>query len=732
MPVVASLFLSLSVILAVTLGGKFLPFAWGPSLLALGIAAIAALQPSFRKKAVTIEAPTLLLGLLVFAWFAWRAWVSPVWDLALADLLLLAAAAAAFLVIRIIEISPASARTFLWGFAAVLLASIIVIAKQKADPEYFALLPTNDDKLPSGFFGHYSYGAHFLIGGSLLLGGVAALGKQPRWERIAWGLVAIGGIVGIYFTRSRGGYVGAGAGLLAWTVVITLIGLRRKAKWAPPMAIFLPIACIILAVVSIKSLGQAQQDREMLGGVKGMMDNNVRLYLLGIAASCIGLHPIAGGGARSFSWECYRFWDRSNQGYGTNRPEHVHNELVQSATDYGLLGAGLLITLIATIAIASLLRSWMADNESMKDSDGWRLGGLAALAGILVHSCFEGVLRTAPGAICFGIALAACCYGATAGKLELPMRRIRQSIVLILLAACTAWLIPNAWQGSRIFRELWPTHFSKNGPTSIESRIDALTRAIEISPSEHLLLDRATSFQEASVSKKREETTAEWINLAIADYRTASERNPYNPIPAINLATLLSLKADDRAAEAEFARTIRLQGGMEAGFLGHYSFAGHLLQKGLRYFQSGDITQAHISLEWAASEIEQAHKDSPNRVVNERRVIIHESLGVAREAMEDPEGAIESYEFAAAIPGGVRAHYRIGVLIGKSAVIAWNERRSAEALFLFKEALRRSSMTPVVPEGVTNDARKEYLNYLVSTIRYLEGAGIQPTAPTNE
>jgi hypothetical protein len=41
-------------------------------------------------------------------------------------------------------------------------------------------------------------------------------------------------------------------------------------------------------------------------------------------------------------------------------------------------------------------------------------------------------------------------------------------------------------------------------------------------------------------------------------------------------------------------------------------------------------------------------------------------------------------------------------------------------------------MTPVVPEGVTNDARKEYLNYLVSTIRYLEGAGIQPTAPTNE
>ena len=39
MPVVASLFLSLSVILAVTLGGKFLPFAWGPSLLALGIAA---------------------------------------------------------------------------------------------------------------------------------------------------------------------------------------------------------------------------------------------------------------------------------------------------------------------------------------------------------------------------------------------------------------------------------------------------------------------------------------------------------------------------------------------------------------------------------------------------------------------------------------------------------------------------------------------------------------------
>ncbi len=113
--------------------------------------------------------------------------------------------------------------------------------------------------------------------------------------------------------------------------------------------------------------------------------------------------------------------------------------------------------------------------------------------------------------------------------------------------------------------------------------------------------------------------------------------------------------------------------------------------------------------------------------MREPRVAIHESLGTAREAVGDREAALESYDFAATLPGGNRAHYRAGVLIGKNAVEAWSNRKPSEALRLFIEARKRIGQAGnSLPEGVTPDERAEYIGYLDRSIAFLKSAKVVP------
>jgi O-antigen ligase len=729
MPVIASILLTFAVVLAVVLGPQFHTHLWGPCLLALGLAALAAIPSQIRRPGRPITLSILIPGILVTAWFAWRAATSPVPELAVADGLLLAAAVTGFLVTRAAAAHPTAGRMFLWGLATLLLASVAIVLKQVADPEFVALFRSKPDTLPSGFFGHYSFGAHFLIGASLLLGGAAALGRFPPWTRVLWGSIALCAMVGVFLTKSRGAYVGACAGMLALTVVITLVGLRRKAKWAATASLVLPVLAVILVAGFIAGLSMAHEQRQQPGGVMGMMDNDMRLYFLGLAASCIALHPIAGGGAKSFSWECLRFWDPTNHGTGNHLPGHVHNEFVQAATDYGLLGAALLAILILTVIISSVLRCWLDDSPASADGDGWRLGGLAALTGILVHSLFEGVFRTAPGALLLGIALAACCHHTSPSKSYPAFHRWLPAIVLL---ASAVWLLPNGWRATTATAALWPAHYSKSGPDSDEAKFHALSLALDSWPTAELFLDRAAASQRISAAEPDEAASDDLIALAIADYRRAAELHPYNPTIAINLANLLSLVRDDPAAEAEFARTLDLQGGMESAFIGHWSLSSHLLRKGLRQFQDGQLNQAAATLEWAAREAEESNRLIPASGKLEQRITIHESLGAVHEAMEDFPAALEAYEFAASIPGGRRADFRVGALLASRGYAFWSQRRPGEALFLLKEGLRRILSTPLLPAGVSGPAKTALIIKLNADIQFLEGANIQPIQPRDD
>ena len=727
MPVLSSIFLVAALVLAVVIGPQTRPWTWGPAMLALGISVAAALPVFWKKSRDSTDFGLIAFGTLVAAWFAWRAWISPVAELGQADLLLLAGVAGTFVSIRAIEGNALAGRILIWGIALLLLANVAVVAKQVIDPSFTPVFRSRAAGFPSGFYAQYNEAANYLIASSLLVAAAALVGRHATASRIFLGLIAIAGLAAVYFTRSRGGILGAAVGSGVFAGAALAIGKRSGARWFAPALIAIPVIGLAIGGFFLLGWEGAQGVRQHGAGIEGVMDNNSRLYFLGIALSCIGLHPMAGGGSRSFSWESFRFVENKLQGdIITHVPEQVHNELVQSATDYGLIGAGLLAGLLGTLVVVAVVRILFSETSRESGSaNAWRIGGLAAFTGMFVQSCFSFVFHLLPGALLLGICLGQMSR-APAKRGDSPQRVGSKILLSAAALACVILLLPIGWKGTQVTRILWSSYFGELAAAPGESRIDALTAAIRLWPQFTFYQERAAIYQAAAASGEGPEAR-ESAGQAVRDYEQAERLHPYAPGPAVNRANTLSQLQRDSEAETAYDRALHLQGGMEPGYRTRFSLAKHLMTKSLRQFSAEDPAPALATLETAAQQMEQSVKEMHWVIPDMRspRVSVHESLGAAREANGDYKGALQAYDFATTLHDGSRAHYRAGILFGKMAASAWAARRPAEALGYFIEAKRRLGLARELPQGVTPSQRAEYLAYLDRTIKFLVGAKIQ-------
>lgn len=697
-------------------------------MMALGVSVAAALPQFWKKNRVDADFGLIAFGALVASWFAWRTWTSPVAELGQADLLLLAGVGGAFTSIRAIRGNELAERILVWGIALLLLANVLVIGQQLLNPSFSPVFGGRLDKWPTGFYAQYNEAANYLIASSLLVGAAALVGRQSLGGRLCLGLIGLCGIISVYFTHSRGGILGAAVGTGIFTSAALIVAKRRNSRWFAPALIAIPIIGLVIGGFLLKGWESSQQARQQGAGIAGVLDNDCRLYFLGIAMSCIGQHPMAGGGSRSFSWESFRFSDSTLQGdIMTHIPEQVHNEMVQAATDYGIIGAGLLTGLLGTLVVVALVRMLLGDVSGESGSaDAWRVGGLAAFTGMFIQSCFSFVFHLFPGAILLGICLGLM---SRASVNRGTISQVMGSKILLSTASlvCALLLIPMGWRGTQVTRILWSSYLSKVKVSMEESKIDALTKAIQIWPQATFYQDRATIYQTMAVSAPDDASTA-FAERAINDYKQAEQLHPYDPGPVVNRANTLSQLQRDEEAENAYDRAIHLQGGMEPAFRVHLSLANHLLRKGLRQYSAQDPEQTLASMEISAQHMEQSFKQIPwaGQDIWEPRVSIHESLGAAREANGDYKGAMQAYDFATTLAKGSRAHYRAGILYGKMAASAWTARRPAEALANFIEAKKRIGMTNELPQDVSPSQRAEYLAYLDRTINFLQGAKISP------
>jgi tetratricopeptide (TPR) repeat protein/O-antigen ligase len=705
---------------SVILGPQLAVWPSGPALLLLAAACVLVLPIPVR-----LPWSVALAGLALVAWLVARGLASPVAEFAVADGVLLASCVAVFWVVRAVLPTRGGLEILFTGLGLLVFANWWPMWLQSRDPSHVLWLPRGTEGFPSGFFGYYGDCAAFLTGMALLAGGLVWDHRRARWFRVFMGIVALAAAAGVIFTKARGGILGLGAGGLLLLVLAPWLTLRRGSRWLGVLALGLPLILIGGLLGLGHGLSEAQQARGAADGGGLLLDNAARLFWLSLAGSCIAGHPWQGGGSRSFSWENFQFWDAGWVKFSDAEPEFVHNELLQMASDYGIAGLVLLVLFVGAIMVTAIVARW--NGAEAKDATAAFLAGVAALTGLLFHSCFHFVFHVPPAALLLGLALAATLETT---RNRIPSRSWRASAMISLVpAGCTAALGFFGIKACAVFREMGPLVY-RVGQAAPELA-EAITRveaAIGIWPGPGLykVLGRLSQQAAASVSGAERQRLFEKAEGAFRQSRTL---HPFDPESSVNLANVLSALERDAEAEEEFARAIQLQGGLERGFRARFSASLHFFRKAERLRQSGKREDALASLIQARDLFDQESSPSAWEFGTEGRTFrigLCQWLGPWLEALGRHEEAAAEYQRAGQIPGAESIHYLAGRNLTAWGDRVWLERRPESALRMFHEARRQVNQARQIrPLGYPAGELDELARRISTKISFLEGAGIR-------
>jgi O-antigen ligase len=209
---------------------------------------------------------------------------------------------------------------------------------------------------------------------------------RSRWLKVLLGLYVVAAFVLIFFTSSRGGWLGSATAL---AVLILLLAIDRRAQmqrawdWLRKRA----WALIGLALVGVSVLG--------LGGALLLRqsqhpshpEGNPRSYIWNVAIEMFRERPLLGTGPGTY---VSHFLQTYSIPPGTLLP-HAHNILINQLGENGLPGA--LITAVLGVVLG--WTGWKRWHGGMAGQRTLLAGSLAVLAGLAVHSQFE-LAQTTP------------------------------------------------------------------------------------------------------------------------------------------------------------------------------------------------------------------------------------------------------------------------------------------------------------------------------------------------
>lgn len=587
MQALSGFFFSLALVLAVVFGGQTLDYTWGPALMALAAALVAACfdKPGTRPAGMATRA---VYGLVTVAcgWILWRCAGSPVKEFARSDALLAVGLFAACSWIWRMPAPGVAIRMVMATLATLAFVHAGIGLVQVRDPAFawpFAARPAG---LPSGFFGHYNHLADFSLVSAVMLAARAIWGRERIGERVLYGAGAVAAAACVLMSGSRGGFLSLGLAGMVLVVTSGLIAWRDKSRnrrVVIGLAIAVPLVVTLLLPLGFKLV------QERRGGTKSLVevsDDRFRLAFLRSAIKIANGQSMAGSGSRSFGWRKNAEWNPQQDGTADRfNDDFVHNELLQVAVDYGWIGALLVIAAaggVGLAGVAGLVGRESADLRERGALDAVCCGGLAAMVGTLAHSNFSFVTHTLPGALYLGMAFGLA-LPRRGGLLEGNPGR-RWPAILALCAVVPGALVLGwvGWVGTQTYRTLWPALFGRELLVVEDPAraIDTLERATKSWPSGELTGEAGhLSRQIAEWQGKPLPEQEIWRTRAADFYRQAEELNPFDPEWAVNRANLLSLLGRDDEADRAFERAVVLEGGMGRNFWARYYFAAHLYRR---------------------------------------------------------------------------------------------------------------------------------------------------------
>ena len=235
----------------------------------------------------------------------------------------------------------------------------------------------------SAFLGHPNFvAAYFNLLLPLALG--RAFQSRSRAVRFGWLAYALVAVILVFFTSSRGGWLGTAAAL-GFGLVLLAFDRRHalKAWWGGFHRRGVLLAMGILAAVALLAAGTvllAWQSRHPSHASSGLNPQS-RTYIWTVALDMFRAHPLSGNGPFTFGTEFIRHYSIPP----AMLLAHAHNVVFNTASETGLLGGAALLALIAALA-------WLAWRRFQDTQGSERLGVVAlaaSLTGLMVHSLFD-------------------------------------------------------------------------------------------------------------------------------------------------------------------------------------------------------------------------------------------------------------------------------------------------------------------------------------------------------
>ena len=318
------------------------------SIPAYGFAALSGLVCLFPLKGTNSKraAPACIVSaILLAAVVILRSSTSPDAYIARQDLFLILAASIIYLVFSIVVPSSRQKTRLVVLFLLVAFAQFVVGGIQFFKGQNFMpfdFLPRPDyGARASGFFRCPNFLAGYLEIAMIFGLSLACWSSFKLLGRIASGYVALMCVVGLILTGSRGGYVSAAAGIVAFA----FIWVKLAAKPSEGQGWYFKGGCALLVSVCVAfafnySVRKSEFLEYRIESVN--TDFKVRAAMANAALRQFSLSPWFGTGSRTYLYYGREFRDPMVQ----RDPIFAHNDYFQFLAEYGLVGiAGLALFL---------------------------------------------------------------------------------------------------------------------------------------------------------------------------------------------------------------------------------------------------------------------------------------------------------------------------------------------------------------------------------------------------
>ena len=718
-----------------------------PALILLGMAALVSTVFVFRANC---ESNTYFVVLLAVVYFVIRAVYSPVWDLAVEDLILIIAAAILYMLAGPILGRPNTRTALAITVIALLLLHVVSAIIQITGREGFSMIwyftdaRRSEGNVVTGMYGYRGSFANFTIIAGMLSLCLGIWGRFPKWLRVALSILGMTALVLASLAHSRSAMISLGLGGLVFLVMIWISVESQKNKLRSRFrSLILILGClgVLLGCVGTAMVfkNRAQHTAD---GADILFDSDVRLAFWPMAIEQFVDHPVTGAGSRSFSYECFYYWS-PNMDTGEANPEFVHNEYLQLLADYGLVGFLLAVGLLFFHFVIGVKR--VCSFSGRIGTDGFNKGSNAmalAIAGTVgivvmaVHVVFD--FRTH---LMANLLILVCCLvwvlpavrPLDRSKKE-RQRGIRPLVLILSLLVLGSWGmfigIVQLRGGAPLLHNRMATEAGTWFPESVSRDvwIPALEKSIEMTPSYRRHLKLGTLYRLEATNLKGSDRL-EMMRKAIGQYEKAAVRHPYEPVSRLNLASLHTFLAEYEIADSYFENTDRLGSSRERWFRIHTKWADMHRQWAGSLWRAGETGKAGEHYQKALAVLKDAEVKSGDNTEMYLMVIIEYARMLdSQNKYEATDGLFDKAEKGLppyvinSLKKGVRRE--MGEHYLRKAKYLWYKREPEEAYKVLLKAKRNYYIHQVVLKGREDAQWKKGYDEVKGILKFFKETGV--------